>query len=104
MHLENLRLVAQMCDNASECRRVQVLAYLGETFPRERCARGPAPCDVCRRGALQSPVDVTRECAVLARVLRDLRRPFTLLQLADALRGSQQARIAALRTTPLHAL
>ncbi|CAH2086607.1 unnamed protein product [Euphydryas editha] len=104
VHMDNLRLMSHMCDNLSECRRVQVLTYLGEKFPRERCASGPAPCDACRRGGALRPVDVTAECVTIARVVRELRRPFTLLQLADALCGSMQARVAALQTTPLHAL
>ncbi|XP_046959469.1 Bloom syndrome protein homolog isoform X2 [Vanessa cardui] len=104
VHLDNLMLMAQMCENVSECRRVQVLAYLGEHFPRERCVRGRAPCDTCRRAARRAPVDVTRDCVTVARAVRDLRRPYTLLQLADALRGSMQQRVAQLQGNPLHGL
>ncbi|XP_064071506.1 recQ-like DNA helicase Blm [Vanessa tameamea] len=104
VHLDNLMLMAQMCENVSECRRVQVLAYLGEHFPRERCVRGRAPCDTCRRAARRAPVDVTPDCVTIARAVRELRRPYTLLQLADALRGSLQQRVAQLQGNPLHAL
>ncbi|XP_050362920.1 recQ-like DNA helicase Blm isoform X2 [Nymphalis io] len=104
VHVDNLMLMAQMCENVSECRRVQVLAYLGERFPRARCAAGPAPCDACRRAARPAPVDVTRDCVTIARAVRDLRQSYTLLQLADALRGSMQKRLAQLQGNPLHGL
>ncbi|CAH2102320.1 unnamed protein product [Euphydryas editha] len=102
--MDSLQFMVHMCDSLSECRRVQVLSYLGERFPRERCASGPAPCDSCRRGGAPRPVDVTDECVTIARVVHELRRSFTLLQLADALRGSMKARIVELQATPLYAL
>ncbi|XP_068622467.1 recQ-like DNA helicase Blm isoform X2 [Battus philenor] len=106
VHVENLLRMVEVCESVTECRRAQVLAYLGERFLRDSCARDPrTACDNCLSAHQYKPVDVTEECKVIARCVRQLncqRIAFTLLQLADVLRGSNQQRLADLRSTPLH--
>ncbi|KPJ14471.1 Bloom syndrome protein [Papilio machaon] len=172
VHIENLLRMVEVCESVTECRRAQVLSYLGERFSKEECAKDPlTACDnclsarsytvlckstkfcverkkerkklvyyhtsirekkiaphiyennlekcgkrgqlsVCRDGLKQSllwmllrPVDVTEDCKLIVRCVRQLnanRTTFTLLQLADVLRGSNQQRLADLRDSPLH--
>ncbi|CAH2049050.1 unnamed protein product, partial [Iphiclides podalirius] len=106
VHVENLLRMVELCESVAECRRAQVLAYLGERFASELCAREPrTACDNCLAADHYTPVDVTEECKLIVRSVRALsgeRVPFTLLQLADVLRGSNQQRLENLRATPLH--
>ncbi|XP_022129812.2 Bloom syndrome protein homolog [Pieris rapae] len=105
VHIENLLRMVEVCESVSECRRAQVLTYLGEKFSRELCKRDKrTACDNCLNDHNYKPVDVTEECKVIARAIRDAgRSSFTLLHIADALRGSMQQRISGLRESPLHA-
>lgn len=49
------------------------------------------------------PVDVTEECKLIVRCVRDAgRSAFTLLHVADALRGSRQQRLQQLQRSPAH--
>ncbi|VVC92059.1 unnamed protein product, partial [Leptidea sinapis] len=49
------------------------------------------------------PVDVSEECKLIVRALRDAgRASFTLLHVADVLRGSMVQRLGALRDSPVH--
>ncbi|CAH2269399.1 jg16425 [Pararge aegeria aegeria] len=51
----------------------------------------------------QDPVDVTEDCKVIVRCIRAAgRSSFTLLHVAEALRGSNAQRLSALRDSPLH--
>ncbi|XP_060804453.1 recQ-like DNA helicase Blm [Amyelois transitella] len=107
VHIENLLRMVEVCESVTECRRVQVLSYLGEKFQREQCkARRATACDNCLREHNFKPVDVTEECKLIVRAVRDVsaggRAPHTLLHVADALRGSLQARLRALHHTPIH--
>ncbi|GBP58169.1 Bloom syndrome protein homolog [Eumeta japonica] len=127
VHEENLMRMVELCESVTECRRAQVLAYLGERFDRERCRRDArAACDNCLRQAefkvlahqsftpsrraytplRRLPVDVTEECRAIAQLVRDTavggRASYTLLHVADALRGSMQQRISNLHKHPLH--
>ncbi|XP_013169999.1 PREDICTED: Bloom syndrome protein homolog [Papilio xuthus] len=106
VHVENLLRMVEVCESVTECRRAQVLSYLGERFNKEECAKDPlTACDNCLSARSYTPVDVTEECKVIVRSVRQLssnRTRFTLLQLADVLRGSNQQRLAELRDTPLH--
>ncbi|XP_045500967.1 Bloom syndrome protein homolog [Colias croceus] len=105
VHVENLLRMVEVCESVSECRRAQVLAYLGERYSREKCrAAAATACDNCLNDNQYKPVDVTEECKSIARAVRSAgRSSFTLLHVADALRGSTQQRLAALRDSPIHA-
>ncbi|CAG4955596.1 unnamed protein product [Parnassius apollo] len=105
VHIENLLRMVEVCESVTECRRAQVLAYLGERFLRDACASDPrTACDNCLAAHHYTPVDVTEECKLIVRCVRSLgaHAGFTLLQLADVLRGSNQQRLASLRNAPVH--
>ncbi|XP_041980464.1 Bloom syndrome protein homolog [Aricia agestis] len=97
VHEDNLLRMVEVCEGVTECRRAQVLAYLGERYPRERCS---PPCDTCRAPIDYKPVDVTEECKLIVRCIRNSSK-YTLLHIAEVLRGSMQQRLAALRTDPI---
>ncbi|CAK1542004.1 unnamed protein product [Leptosia nina] len=104
VHIENLLRMVEVCESVSECRRAQVLTYLGERFSRELCKLDKkTACDNCLNEHEYKPVDVTEECKLVARAIRDAgRSSFTLLHIADALRGSMQQRLSGLRESPIH--
>lgn len=43
---DNVNKCAAFCLNETECRRVMLLTYFGESFPRERCN---STCDNCQQ-------------------------------------------------------
>lgn len=48
VHIANLLHMVEVCESVTECRRAQVLAYLGERFNREECVRNRnTACDNC---------------------------------------------------------
>ncbi|XP_034833242.1 recQ-like DNA helicase Blm [Maniola hyperantus] len=104
VHEENLLRMVEVCESVTECRRAQVLAYLGERFPKEQCrANRLTACDSCLNDHDYKPVDVTDDCKLIVRCIRDMgRSSFTLLHIAEALRGSNVQRLAALQKTPIH--
>ncbi|KAH9638058.1 hypothetical protein HF086_014919 [Spodoptera exigua] len=106
VHVENLLRMVELCEGVSECRRAHVLAYLGERYDRALCKKDPATaCDNCLNATDYKPVDVTEECKLIVRCLREVgaRCSFTLLHVADTLRGSRQQRLQALHDSPIHA-
>ncbi|KAM3965429.1 recQ-like DNA helicase Blm [Aphomia sociella] len=106
VHVDNLMRMVEVCESASECRRAQVLAYLGERYARERCrAARDTACDNCLAAQPFKPVDVTSECAAVVRSVQACSRSqYTLLHLADAMRGARHQRITDLYTAPLYGL
>lgn len=48
--------MVQYCENYQDCRRVQQLAYFGETFDPSGCNDG---CDVCKKGIVYEQHDVS---------------------------------------------
>ncbi|KOB68933.1 Bloom syndrome protein-like protein [Operophtera brumata] len=92
VHIENLLRMVEVCESVGECRRAQVLAYLGERFDRELCRKDKrTACDNCLNSQEYKPVDVTEDCKVIVRCIRGMnsntRAAFTLLHIADALKG-----------------
>ncbi|KAI8434446.1 hypothetical protein MSG28_012471 [Choristoneura fumiferana] len=104
VHVENLLRMVEVCESVTECRRAQVLGYLGERFSRAHCAaHRAAACDNCLQENDYKPVDVTEECKLIVRCIRDAgRASFTLLHVADALRGSMQQRLQQLQRSAMH--
>jgi bloom syndrome protein len=81
-----LNRMVQFCENRSECRRVEVLAYFGERFSKENCNHS---CDACNSDAVFEPKDVTSEVKAVIKIVKALRREnVTLLYLVDLLRGA----------------
>jgi bloom syndrome protein len=80
-----LRNVVQFCENRSDCRRVQVLAYFNEKFQRENCN---ACCDNCKSGYRFENHDFTDYAASAVELVRALQREkVTLLYCVDLFRG-----------------
>lgn len=90
VHLEHLRRMGEFCENQVECRRTSLLEYFGEHFSSEKCR---ATCDNCRsraQGFVAEKTDVTAECSVLLRIVRDLHAENespTLIQVSQAYLG-----------------
>ncbi|EEH47654.2 uncharacterized protein PADG_03738 [Paracoccidioides brasiliensis Pb18] len=81
-----LRHVVQFCENESDCRRVQILAYFNEKFEPENCNRS---CDNCKSGLTFEPMDFT-DLAVSAVSLvgRLEKQKVTTLYCVDIFRGA----------------
>ncbi|EPY54053.1 RecQ type DNA helicase Rqh1 [Schizosaccharomyces cryophilus OY26] len=85
-----LRQVIQFCENKSDCRRKQILAYFGESFDQVHCCRG---CDICCEEATYVKKDMTEIAAKAIKLIRSMSGKTTLLQLIDVFRGSKGAKI-----------
>ncbi|ODQ50029.1 ATP-dependent DNA helicase, partial [Saitoella complicata NRRL Y-17804] len=86
-----LRQVIQFCENKTDCRRKQVLAYFGETFDAKECRR---TCDNCREGSKFTERDVTDLAkSALSIVQAVSNSKCTLLQCMDIFRGSKTMKI-----------
>jgi len=81
-----IRQVLQYCDNATECRRVQVLRYFGDTkFTAEECN---ASCDNCCSGVEYEERDVTDYAKIALKIVQELEsQRKTLLGVADVFKG-----------------
>jgi bloom syndrome protein len=84
--VDNLLQCVSFCLDEKECRRVQLLRYFGETFPRENCK---GTCDNCRNSKVVSIEDVTVHAAEILRLVEEFehrRLPkLTLLKIAMVL-------------------
>ena len=86
-----LRNMVQFCENKSDCRRVQVLAYFNEHFSREKCDNG---CDNCKSGSTFEMQDLTKDAKAAVRLVRNLsKEKVTLLYCVDVYRGSKSKKI-----------
>lgn len=86
-----LRNVVQFCENKTDCRRVQVLAYFNEHFNREDCDNS---CDNCKSGSNFEAQDLTEHAKAAVRLARHLsKEKVTLLYCVDVYRGSRLKRI-----------
>ncbi|CAN0100849.1 unnamed protein product, partial [Pylaiella littoralis] len=88
-NLQEVYKCVRFCINEVECRRVLILEFFGEHFPRERCK---ATCDNCiaMQGCAQETKDCTQQANGLLRLSeamseRDIRH--TLVQLVSVWRG-----------------
>lgn len=82
-----LRNVVQFCENKSDCRRVQVLAYFNEHFRRDQCQEG---CDNCVSGHTFRVEDYTAHAKSIIRLVRRIHNEdVTLLHCVDIYRGSK---------------
>ncbi|RMZ88203.1 hypothetical protein DV736_g4571, partial [Chaetothyriales sp. CBS 134916] len=82
-----LRNVVQFCENRSDCRRSQVLAYFNERFPPDRCDGG---CDNCNSNSVFQLEDFTEHARHAVELVRQLERDdVTLLHCVDVYRGAK---------------
>ncbi|KAJ6128966.1 hypothetical protein N7471_010183 [Penicillium samsonianum] len=82
-----LRNVVQFCENRSDCRRVQVLAYFAEYFRREDCNN---TCDNCKSGLVFELHDFTEQASWAIKIVRQFQNTqekVTVLYCSDILRG-----------------
>lgn len=86
---DNMREVLRFCNNKTDCRRSQVLAFFNETFDPVNCHQG---CDVCLgRDENQFTVkDVTIDAQNAIRMIQafDSRDKITILNAVDCFRGT----------------
>ncbi|OQE47421.1 hypothetical protein PENCOP_c001G08890 [Penicillium coprophilum] len=82
-----LRNVVQFCENRSDCRRVQVLAYFAEYFRREDCNN---TCDNCKSDLVFELHDFTEQASWAIKIVRQFQNTqekVTVLYCCDILRG-----------------
>lgn len=90
-----LRNVIQFCENRSDCRRVQVLAYFNEHFHREDCQN---ECDNCRSSSRFETHDFSEHAKNVIRLVRQVaRQNVTLLHCVDVYRGAKNKKISELQ-------
>ena len=88
-----LQKVIAYCENKSDCRRKQVLAYFGEVFDEVNCKQR---CDNCTSGLTFRALDVTDLAAKAVQTVKDVvssAGQVTLLYCIDVFRGSQGKKI-----------
>lgn len=84
-HRDMLKRMVQFCENRSDCRRADILAYFGEKFNKDECGQG---CDNCNSDAVFEPKDVTSLVQAAIGVIKALDyEHVTLLYIIDILRG-----------------
>ncbi|XP_060083863.1 recQ-like DNA helicase BLM [Ylistrum balloti] len=102
VHIDNLFRMVQYCENMTDCRRAQLLNYLGEhNFDRSGCGsfRG-SMCDNCASKDMFQLRDVTEDAKEIIKCVRSItssggRRgsDFTLLHFVEIFRGSSNSKI-----------
>ncbi|KAJ5168744.1 Bloom syndrome protein [Penicillium canariense] len=103
-----LRNVVQFCENRSDCRRVQVLAYFNEYFRREDCGNS---CDNCKSDLVFEVHDFSQHAAWVINIVRHFQNQpgekgekgekVTVLHCVDILRGDlKRAKSASHKQLP----
>ncbi len=91
-----LRNVVQFCENKSDCRRVQVLAYFNEHFRREDCQES---CDNCTSGTTFKTEDYSDHARAIVNLVRQIwSYNVTLLHCVDIYRGVKKKKTAGRET------
>lgn len=89
-----LRNVVQFCENRSDCRRVQILAYFNEYFRREDCH---SACDNCKSDSVFEVRDYSEYAAAAIALVRHfqfvLKENVTLLYCVDVFRGFTSGKV-----------
>ncbi|KAL3460449.1 hypothetical protein BJX64DRAFT_184819 [Aspergillus heterothallicus] len=86
--LKMLRNVTLYCENQSDCRRVQILAYFNEYFRRQDCN---ASCDNCKSDATIEKQDFSQHAASAIKIVgffQKLKSKVTLSYCVNILRGT----------------
>ncbi|XP_073509616.1 recQ-like DNA helicase BLM isoform X3 [Phyllobates terribilis] len=104
-HFNNLYSMVHYCENVLECRRMQLLAYFGETtFNPKFCKEHPrVACDNCCRTTEYKSRDVTEEVKTIVRFVQEhctsqgrgnnAKNRLTLNMMVDIYLGSKSAKI-----------
>ncbi|EMD00038.1 hypothetical protein BAUCODRAFT_63664, partial [Baudoinia panamericana UAMH 10762] len=86
-----LRKMVQFCENRSDCRRVQVLAYFSEVFHQDECQN---QCDNCKSTSTFETKDFTDLAAQAISLVRKVSMDkVTVLHCIDIFRGSESKKI-----------
>lgn len=86
-----LRKMVQYCENQSDCRRVQVLAYFNERFSEDDCQN---QCDNCNSTAAFETVDFTDYAQQAVRLVAAMKgHQVTVLHCVDVFRGHSSKKI-----------
>ncbi|OWF37785.1 Bloom syndrome protein-like [Mizuhopecten yessoensis] len=102
VHIDNLFQMVQYCENVADCRRAQLLNYLGEhTFDRSGCGSFKGSmCDNCASKDLFQLRDVTEDAKQIIKCVRSLtssgtgrNSDYTLLHFVEIFRGSSNSKI-----------
>ncbi|KUL88828.1 hypothetical protein ZTR_03477 [Talaromyces verruculosus] len=85
-----LRHVVQFCENQSDCRRVQILAYFNESFDACNCNR---TCDNCKTDEAFHTIDFSayaRKAIQLVKLFQQRGEDVTILHCIDIFAGSNK--------------
>ncbi|XP_031557333.1 Bloom syndrome protein-like [Actinia tenebrosa] len=107
VHMDNLYRVVQFCENQTECRRVQLLHYFGETnYDKAECREHQETvCDNCSNTLDYVEKDVNEDAKAFVRTVNELvhqgnstwQRPrnlrYPLSHFVDIFKGSNNARV-----------
>lgn len=81
-----LNTVSSFCDNQSDCRRVEILRYFGESFDKQMCNKS---CDNCRNSEVFEQKDFTKYAVAALRLIQSHKK-LTLNQCTDFLMGKKK--------------
>ncbi|XP_035778493.1 Bloom syndrome protein homolog [Anopheles albimanus] len=97
IHMNNLLRMVNYCENVTDCRRTQQLEYFAEYFTSEQClSNRETACDNCLMQGDYRTLDVTDDCIMLAKAVREIcggRSRFTLLHMVEVLKGSENKKV-----------
>ncbi|KAI1412572.1 hypothetical protein F5Y13DRAFT_199815 [Hypoxylon sp. FL1857] len=81
-----LSTVAAFCDNQSDCRRVEILRYFGESFDQAQCGK---TCDNCLNNEVFEQKDFSEYAVAVLTIVRSQGK-LTLNQCTDYLMGKKK--------------
>ena len=96
-HKDNLYRMVQYCENRADCRRVQLLDYLGDShFHAAQCRETCDNCQQKTRMRLENVTDIARRVVMFARSVEGSRDKFTLPHFVDVFRGSTSQKVCTM--------
>ncbi|KAI0396664.1 hypothetical protein F5Y17DRAFT_76048 [Xylariaceae sp. FL0594] len=95
-----LGTVTAFCDNQSDCRRVEILRYFGETFTKAQCN---ATCDNCRSKGSFERKDFTSYAVAVLQIVKSAYR-VTLAQCTDYLMAKKKRTDYAAEVQEFHGM
>lgn len=99
VHLDNLYRMVQYCENKTDCRRTQQMAYFGEVFDRKSCSDfKTAVCDTCTSKEKFQLWDATKAASLIVRGISDIKNRsrydnYTLLHFIEVFKGSKNSKV-----------
>jgi bloom syndrome protein len=87
------------CNNKTDCRRQQVLAYFGEDFTKSQCG---GTCDNCASNTRYQSIDFSRHAKEALSIVAQVQNSnVTLLHCAEVLRGASVKKVKELKHNEL---